>query len=316
MLDTAWTDWYHNKHEGEFYSRSGESFEEYVSEVLKQVYPDFLNPDPAGSSGDRGCDGIAEEGKTVYACYGKSKKAKSSRDCYVAGKMEDDLKKAVKSWPEMRIWRFVTNAGIGPATAQKILELREKYSESNSTRPVDIRVWGCDDLWNQLKLLDEKRITLILPPAPHAQDAKFDDIVEAIKRIRGDDAVTPTETRIGEVSPQKMDYNEIGELNRGAFNQGRQRAPEIERWFAHQADAELYDTKAKLLKNQYIKVCDTHSNSDEILERIFIYVGGGDFRCDKSREVAVYAVVSYFFDRCDIFKDPNEDSSDERARGV
>ena len=309
MRDAAWKDWYYFQHKDKFYNSSGNLFEKYVSDVLKQVYPGFMNPNPAGSSGDRGCDGISGDGKTVYACYGKTNTAQSSRDSHVAEKIGDDLEKAVNNWSRMKTWRFVTNAGLGPSTVSKIIDLTEQYSEPKTTRPVKIEIWECEELWNRLNRLDEKQISLILPPAPHAQDARFVDIVEAIERIGGDVTGTLPKPRIGKVSIQKMDYNKISELNRIAFNEGRQRAKEIERWFERQTDTQLYDTKAELLKEHYREVCKSCSNSNEILERLYVYVGGPDFRYDESRKMAVYTVISYFFDRCDIFKDPNEDSS-------
>lgn len=303
MLDAAWKQWYYTEHELKFRGSSGILFEKYVAEVLKQVDSDFIDPSPKGKIGDEGCDGISGDGETVYACYGKLMEAQSNREKYATDKMGRDFKRAIDKWPDMKTWRFVTNVDIGTSIVRKKLDLRKQYEA------VKIEIWGCSDLWKQIELLDENQISSFLDPAPHAQDARFKDIIEAIEGIGSDETDTFPEPRIGKISPEKMDYNKINELNRIAFNQGRQRAPEIEKWFDRQSDAELYDTKAKLLRERYKKVCKSHSNSNETLESLFVYVGGPDFRCDESRSMAVYAVVSFFFDRCDIFKDPNEDSS-------
>lgn len=306
MLDSAWKVWYQNEHEHEFNSRQGNSFEDYVSKVLKLVDPEFIDPDPMGSLGDEGCDGLSGDGKTLYACYGKSSKTtQNSRDAYTAQKMEVDLTKAVKNWPDIQTWCFITNAPIGPIVAKKYTELKQHF-QSDTSKRLNIQIWNSQSLWEMLCKLDDERLSQVLPPAPHAEDTKFQDVVEAIERIGNDNTHTVSESRIGEVSPQKMEYNEISPMNKIAFNEGRQLSPEIEKWFDLQTDANLYDVKARLLRKRYENLSKTCQDSDEILENLYVYVGGTDFRFDTSRKTAVYAVVSYFFDRCDIFKDPYE----------
>lgn len=54
----------------------------------------------------------------------------------------------------------------------------------------------------------------------------------------------------------------------------------------------------------YKRIKGVGIEADEILERLYIAIGGQDFRLDSARALGVYAVTSYFFDNCDIFEDP------------
>lgn len=43
------------------------------------------------------------------------------------------------------------------------------------------------------------------------------------------------------------------------------------------------------------------------MERIYVSLGGADFRYDDELANAVYAVTAFFFDECDIFEAPPAD---------
>ena len=73
-LDSAWKEWYRLKHKDAYTSKSGESFETYVSDVLEKLYPDFLDPDPMGRLGDGGCDGLANKGQLFLHAMGSERR--------------------------------------------------------------------------------------------------------------------------------------------------------------------------------------------------------------------------------------------------
>ena len=315
MSEPDWKVWYHAMHENKFNSCEGNDFERYVSKVLKAADPGFEDPNPVGGLGDEGCDGLSEDGRTFYACYGKSQKTiKGGRDAYIARKMEDDLQNAITHWQGFQTWCFITNAQFGPIATKKLMELRKHYGGSNTRTHLQILKWGCDELWAVLCDLDEWKLGRILPKMSHAQDADFEDIINAIEHIGNDDDVstnTQNDPRIGEVSPLKMEYNHINNIDKVVFNEGRQRALEIQKWFNSQSDTTLCDTQAKLLHKRYEHICERYSDSAEILAKLYDYVGGTDFRYEHPRAMAVYAVVSFFFDRCDIFQNPYNDKLTE-----
>lgn len=96
MLQTPnWRDWYHFRHRQECF-KSGTEFENYVSAVLSRFHDDFLNPAPAGSLGDGGCDGLADSGTTFYACYGQRPGRNAERE--LAAKIKADFTRGLTQW--------------------------------------------------------------------------------------------------------------------------------------------------------------------------------------------------------------------------
>ena len=69
MIDSAWKSWYRAMHDHRCLA-SGDVFEDYAMAVLKRLHVDYLNPTPMGRHGDGGCDGLADSGSILYACYG------------------------------------------------------------------------------------------------------------------------------------------------------------------------------------------------------------------------------------------------------
>jgi len=89
--DAAWLDWYRAQHDRRCL-QTGSSFEDYVTAVLSRLHDDFINPSPAGTLGDGGCDGLAEAGDIIYACYGS--RAQRDAERKLRAKMERDFARA------------------------------------------------------------------------------------------------------------------------------------------------------------------------------------------------------------------------------
>lgn len=300
LLDSAWEQWYRDRHTYKFSTLSGESFEDYVSTALRLFYPDYLDPDPMGSHGDGGCDGLANSGKTLFACYGQ--RAKSNQDNKTRDKIEHDYGRALQCWPEITEWVFVTNASVGTESTKLIVNLQKAHAQNPSIRPA-VRLITCVQMWNEIvSQLPQHDLDTLLPGAPHAQNVIFDDLPDLIDHLdsaaldAGD--IKPPEP----VSEQKMDYNHLPKSTKAELNEGRIQAPKLDTWFNHQRDPELRDKKAKAFHQIYQKAAATSSNPAAIMEAIYIAVGGSDCRLSPERINAVYALTSYFFDTCDIFE--------------
>src|SRR3954452_2356541 len=95
LLTPNWREWYHFRHQQECF-KSGSAFEDYVSSVLSRFHDDFVNPDPCGSLGDGGCDGLAESGTLFYACYGQRPGRNAERE--LATKIASDFARALEKW--------------------------------------------------------------------------------------------------------------------------------------------------------------------------------------------------------------------------
>lgn len=303
MIDSAWLDWYRARHDQRCLD-SGESFENYVTEVLKRFHPDYLNPTPMGRSGDWGCDGLADNGAILYACYGQ--RAATDVDRKTKNKLENDLARAVAHWESFSTWRFVTNAPLGPLPMKALLEQRKKHGPE-SERPIALEYWTPDDLWRKaVSHLSEMQLREIMPGVPHAQNVELSDLVQLIESLEAieipSDALTSS---IRPVSPLKMEYNKLPADTQIVFNEARRLSPRIDKWFSEQPDPELRDKKARRFRVIYEEARNVTSKPGEIIQRLYVALGGSNFALSQDRANAVYAVTVYFFDSCDIFEEPD-----------
>lgn len=303
MIDSAWKDWYRAQHDDRCRAK-GEKFEDYVTSVLKRFHKDYLNPDPAGRSGDGGCDGLAEDGTILYACYGQS--ASTGLDQKTKEKLESDFARGVESWQSFEIWRFITNGLFGPKASNSLISLRKQHN-NRSERHLTLEVWRApDDLWdNVVCTLSHSELDKVIPGVPHAQNVELRDLVDLIETLEvSEDEEADTLQQIPSVPPTKMDYNQLPITTRAEFNEGRLLSPRIDKWFAEQADPTLRDAKAKRFRSIYEEAKKVTKEPREIVNRIYIALGGSDFITDTKRANAVYAITAYFFDSCDIFEEP------------
>ena len=77
----------------------------------------------------------------------------------------------------------------------------------------------------------------------------------------------------------------------------------MEDYFRQHSEPNLADGIAETFKQQYQRLVDDGLNSNEILVYLQQFAGEGIISSSKS--AAILAVIMYFFDRCDIFEDPD-----------
>ena len=93
LMTSNWRDWYHLRHQQDCLV-SGAQFEDYVTRILGRFHDDFTNPSPAGTLGDGGCDGLAEAGTILYACYGQRPARNAERE--LQKKLDSDFARGPK----------------------------------------------------------------------------------------------------------------------------------------------------------------------------------------------------------------------------
>lgn len=312
LVTPNWLEWYHLRHQQECH-KSGTPFEDYVTTALGRFHDDFTNPTPAGTLGDGGCDGLADAGQILYACYGQRPGRNAERE--TQGKITSDFARGRDSWPTFSTWRFVTNAPIGPETLKTFTDLQQQHTAS-SARPLEMRIWKPDDIWNEIiSRLPFKVLNELFPGVPGIENLELSDLLPLLESLGHAPEDADTGAAIEPVPPSKMDFNKLALGSRLEFNNGRLMAPRIDRWYAENSDPGLYDAHGGRFAGIYHSIREAVSEPSEVLERIYVAVAGPNFRMDARRANAAYAVVSYFFDSCHIFEMPPEgwESSDAAA---
>ncbi|WP_143517181.1 ABC-three component system protein [Pseudonocardia sp. MH-G8] len=303
LLPSAnWKDWYHAKH-SERSLKTGSEFEAYFEELMTSHYDDYVNPAPAGSLGDGGCDGARSMGKTIYACYGS--RARDGGERALARKLNSDFIRALSEWPEMTTWTFVTNAPFGPE-ALRALHLIQQDHKVGQARPIRALTWSVQKLWNEVvSRLAAEDLDRIFPGVPGSQDITLEDVLPLLGSLSADDTVLDAGMEaLREVEPTKLDYNRIPLDTRVELNSGRRMNPAIARWFDENSDPELQDKVARNLTQIYQSHAAVTTIPKEVIERLYISIGGGNVRVETRRAECVFAIASYFFDQCHIFEEP------------
>lgn len=307
LLTPSWREWYHFRHQQECF-KSGSEFEAYVTSVLERFHDDFVNPSPAGTLGDGGCDGLAERGTILYACYGQRPRRNAERE--LEAKLRSDFARGLESWDTFTTWRFVTNAPAGPESLKALTTLQASH-DGASDRPLSLRLWNSQRLWTEIvSTLDVAVLNLLFPGAPGTANVELADLLPLLEALGGaSDGPAETGGRVAPVPVTKMDYNALADGSRIEFNAGRLLAPRIERWYSELADPDLSDRHGDQFRALYRSARDTVNDPTEILERLYVAVAGSDFRLDAKRANATYAVVAFFFDSCHIFETPAEEGA-------
>jgi len=311
MLTTSnWRDWYHFRHQ-QGCLVSGAQFEDYVTRILGRFHDDFTNPSPAGALGDGGCDGLADAGTILYACYGQRPARNAERE--LRTKLVGDFTRGRDCWTTFLTWRFVTNAPVGPETLKAFTALQQQHGEGTQ-RPLTMRIWRPETLWTEVvstlapQVLDE-----LYPGAPGIENLELVDLLPLLDALGQSDDAEDIVASIHPVPPDKMDFNNLPTGSRLEFNSGRLMAPRIDKWYAEASDPGLLDAHGERFREIYLGARDVTTEAVEILERVYVAVAGANFRMYAKRANAAYAVVSYFFDSCHIFETPPATLESTRA---
>lgn len=303
VVDSAWRDWYRAVHSERFVTLTGTQFEDYVTSALQIVHgPTFLNPKPKGRLGDHGCDGITGDGLIAYACFGYMSGRASEKQ--ICDKITGDFERAKSQWSTFKKWRFVSNAGVGPKASKEILSINAKHA-AGSARQIEAAQVDEAGFWNQMLLpLEREDLDKIFPGVPHSSNVTLSELYPLLDGL-GSGALTPTNgAYIGEISPHKMQYNELSQRVRIEFQDARVHVPVIREWFAGHSDPTLRDVQGARFKQIYCDARKISTSPDEIIERLYVNLGGPNFRYESKRANGVYAVTAFFFDECDIFEIP------------
>jgi hypothetical protein len=140
------------------------------------------------------------------------------------------------------------------------------------------------------------------PPQRHDFDQlSFEPLAKVLVTIRGRDP-EPLD-RIDPVSPKKLEANKLSAAAADYLRLGRQREHLVQQYFEKHPNPTFGEEVATAFRDEY------HRLREDGLETSTIFVAlqefaGGSTRGDTEHEAAVLAVMSYLFERCDIFEPP------------
>lgn len=279
-----------------FLERQGKAYEDLFSKIMGHAYPgDFQAVRPYGNRGDLKCDGYRVSDKTVFQCYGPSTLSLSK----MLAKIEEDFNGAVEHWgARMERWCFVHNedGGLPGDATQKLVDL------GTANPSVELGQIGYPELFDVVMGLSVMQLEDLFGSVPSQRTmAQLDyealrPVVALIHKLEPDD--TPP---LSAPSPSKLRANDLSNDAAELLRQGRRREPLVERFFNDWPAPDFGEEIAQGFRERYQALKVDGLSPDRIFTELQTFAGGMDGA--PSHQAAVLAVMSYFFERCDIFED-------------
>lgn len=285
--------------ENMFLRQKGKAFEALFARVMGHGFAgDFRPVRPYGPQGDLKCDGYRASDGTVFQCYAPD----SIKLADLLKKMDEDFHGAVAEWGgSMRRWEFVHNDVRGlPAEAnRKLEELRASHPN------IHLAVFGEAEMRQVVMGLALHQLEDLFGVVPSQRTlerldfAALRPVLIAIQR-REPGAEPP----VGVPSPLKLQGSGLSIDAAGLLRQGRRREKLVEELIDAWPNPNFGEEIAEGFRARYRSLKAIGLDPDQIFSQLQAFAGGMDG--EPSHQGAVLAVMSYFFERCDIFEDVAE----------
>ena len=294
--------YYHLKFENAFLRAKGDEFQTFFERLMGLAYKaDFMACRPWGNIGDRKNDGFLKSERRFFQVYAPNEmSAKQATD-----KIKEDFEGAKSYWGKHFCkWTFVHNAsnGLPPHVQEHILNVER------DNPGISLETWGLEELRLVFRRLSSEDLASWFGPAPTEETKMkmgFKDIQIIIESLAS--KALPKVAIIKDVPPRKIESNDLSESVAILIKSGMSKAPLILDFLDRWADETLGERLAVAFREEYARLKGTlHPN--QIFSELQIWVGGSQVGTAEY-QMAVLAVLAYFFERCDIFEEPRAPTS-------
>jgi hypothetical protein len=291
---------YEHKFEIAFLKAKGDAFQTLFEQVMGKAHPaDFIPCRPWGNVGDRKNDGYLKSERTLFQVY-----APNEMTAAVAiAKIDEDFTGALPHWRQhFDKWVFVHNAhdGLSPQIIAKLLELERQHS------PLEVTQWSLEELRQRLRRIPLNGLQALFGFAP-TDTAKRSLSVAELETVLNHIAQThpPTGETPRPVPTGKIEANGLSRNVAALLKAGMEKAELVEKFFDRWHDALYGDRLAGAFRSRYIELRDQSPKigPDEIFHELHTWAGG-TWASSSGLQVAVLAVLAFFFEQCEIFEAP------------
>ena len=284
-----------------YLEKKGSAFEEWFAKLASNAFGSDFEPVRAyGSQGDWKCDGRQLSTATVFQCYGPE----TPTDTKTIAKIDRDFKGACAMWPEfMKRWVFVHNHPQGQPPAV-IAHLDKKRSKNPD---VKIEIWAEEKLRELHQQMDESAAFAMYGAVPNASvlsNLVLQDLQPVIDVLEKRDSDL-SDGDVTAPSVEKLEKNALSQEAVELLRLGRRKVHLVDMFFRKTVPVELGERIAEAFRKRYSEFKSMELEPDQIFSRLQRFTG---FEGDPKRQAAAMAVMAYFFDRCDIFEDPDPEA--------
>lgn len=284
-----------------FFRYQGDEFQKFFGIIMNTRYPgDFTQTRPWGPLGDDKCDGYLPSQRKFYQCYAPG----DLKQTDTIKKLNQDFSGALPFQKKyFDTWVFVHNARDGRLPSWLTLELTNlRHSYSNSS--IIIETLGLVELHQIVLELEQGQLVDLFGPFPSQQDildVQFKDVQPLLdylsRQAMSSDAIPSP------VSPEKLEYNKVSEDVGYLLRHGMIKSGVVRKYLDHHPDKELASRVTNAFRDEYGRLNQQESDADTIFCQLRTFTQG-PFIQSPQTEVAVFAVLAYLFEECDIFENP------------
>ena len=288
-----------NSHFNEdFITKTKQEFEDWFLKLGHIAFgSDFQAVKAHGNLGDKKTDACIPGEGIVFQVY--APESFNLNNC--KRKVKSDFEGALQYWgTKLKKWVFVHNRRGG--LPLPIIELRGDLIKQNPM--VKIEFWGeqeIKELYNKLDHDDKKRMFDHVPSSGDLKNINLSDVADFVKKLakvdfdRGHFILNPP-------SILKQEKNNLSEEAIDYLKLGRRKSKLVSKYLNSTTALELSEQIANSFSEKYKELKLLKFSPEEIFEHLQRFTGF--FDGGPRQQTTAMAVFVYFFDRCDIFENP------------
>lgn len=286
------------------YKKNAYEFQNFFTQIMSKYDKEFQTIKPQGKIGDRKNDGYIPSKGIYYQVYAPEKiDANDAID-----KMETDLNGLIEYWNpicEIKEYNFVMNdkyLGAYPTINKKISELQEKYNiKTNLILASNLEniFFGLND-----EEIQEVLESIITVPQENLSYSALNEVIEGIMNL-------PVEREISLITPaemtEKIKFNNLNEQIANILTVHSIYVGQLEEYFYNQSNFERQKVQGILTKIYEDAKNDINEKLEDSSSMIFFLIVDKISPTKKTPSIlnAIYILMAYYFESCDIFLNPN-----------
>ena len=290
------------------YEQNKDEFEKFVIEVYRMKYPNIQYIKPQGQKGDGGNDGYVPN-ELVLQCYAPENiDAKQTND-----KIENDLDRAINSGWKFKEWHFIINdkfKGIPRDVHHNIDKLNDKYKDIK-IKLIDSKILK-NEILNQFKNNSYKVYNLLKYEVEISNFNNLSLLINVIDFIAKDTILSQfnqtnafIDFSLKNFNPdgqQKLQINIKDKYFLKIFGSFIEKSIEIVEEYKDSIGN--FEEVGKIIKERF-SYFNQDCPSEISIHKTFDYFNKRNNKTDQNFQLALWIVIAYFFDICDIGDLPN-----------
>lgn len=291
-----------------FFTADKQAFEDLFTKIMQNADSNFKQIKPQGKLGDGKCDGFNNITGEYYQVYAPEEL--SGNESVMISKMDSSIVGLLEFWTEkgfkVNKFNFVIKDNYKNVYALVYTNAKAIETKFN----IKCEVLTCKDIEDLcLKLEDEKLIDvldILIPDPTNIGNIDYGILKEVIDYILNYEVPNSKENiPLNPNFENKIIFNSLSKVIADFLNAGRRQNYVISDYFELNSKfikEELRQIFSNLYQQLLLEIPDSPSKSDIVFQSIVTK------SCPKNIVVfqsAVYILMSYYFEYCDIFETPN-----------